>query len=692
MKVTSLLTIAAAICMASSVSTTDAAPKPPSKSNDPCSVVAKQGSGSGPRLNYDAVKGCYMAHKYRPDVAAKVLTSMENAMGNFFVFVDQAKVGATKVKGSPLDTTPVDAMKELDAIRKKKWATDYEFQMAVTRFAASFNDGHVNYRNFCYMTARFMQPLSLYAPVVKGKQEVRVFFVDTEVMDTKGLPKNPSSLVDCVVQTIDGQPALKAIQAFTDRSSALSKDPGVRLNDALASTSWYSDWSSSPGGFANRHELPDKASVKYTIQCPKGPVQTLTLPWTIIPSDYFEYGTFEDTKSYWEVQCQNAGADYNGRSNGRSRSPSTAAARILSGESKKGGASETAPALTTFRERGKITQPKGNTNGRKGEAKPPAVITQAKLVAETHTTAFYRLTGSKVKDACVAVIATEDTDEATYDSTEYIQFAKGLQKLQSQGCKKLILDMTNNGGGLIDFAYYINQLLFPKIEPYFVQDIRTNSMIREASKNAIKHRSAQSLLDATQFNSATTHKRYKDTSMFTKDVSQKRGNATVTFSQRTYFPYKWSFLPLKKGQELKFKPENMAIVTNGFCGSACSMIATRLAITQKIRTYAVGGIANRPLSYFSFPGGFVTEVSSIVSDLQMIKYKPPTKDAPRLLPVMATANMPMGEIYAYPNSTVPLEYDSQFFAATVHLDQDPVSARHPDNIWVKIASDLSSKK
>ena len=140
MKVTSLLTIAAAICMATS---SDAAPK----AKDPCAELAKQGTNTNPQLSYDVVKRCFNNHKYNSDVAAKVLSSLENTYNNFFVFIDQAKVGPTKVAGSPLDTAPVDALKELNAIRKKKWANDYEFQMAVTRLAASFNDGHVSYRS-----------------------------------------------------------------------------------------------------------------------------------------------------------------------------------------------------------------------------------------------------------------------------------------------------------------------------------------------------------------------------------------------------------------------------------------------------------------------------------------------------------------------------------------------------------------
>ena len=135
-----------------------------------------------------------------------------------------------------------------------------------------------------------------------------------------------------------------------------------------------------------------------------------------------------------------------------------------------------------------------------------------------------------------------------------------------------------------------------------------------------------------------------------------------------------------------------------FCidsGSACTMIASRFAIAHNVKTYAIGGIAQHPLSYFSFPGGFVMEDAGIVSDLASIHLKIAGKTAPISLPIMGTTSLPVGEIYAFENSTVPLEYDSQYFAATVHLDQDPVSARHPDQVWVNIAGDFvntSTKK
>ncbi|GJJ73483.1 hypothetical protein EMPS_05841 [Entomortierella parvispora] len=643
------------------------------KAKDPCATLAQEGKKEGLSLSYAAVKGCYEAQPFNADLAAKTLAAIENSLGNFYAFVDQAKSGPTTVSGSPLQTAKVDIMGQLAKIKATKWKNDYEFQMALTYLTLSANDGHLAYTNNCYRTATFSQPLSLYAPVVNGTQDVRVFFVDTTVTKS-GLPKDPSSLLDCKVVTIDGQPALKAIQDFTDRTSAISKDPGVRLNDALASTSWYSDWSTSPGGFAKRWEVPAKSSMDYTLQCGTK-TQKLTIPWAVEPSDNFEANTFKDRATYWNVQCVASPSPYDSNIHTRAL-PDTEPApekRVI-----------VAPAVRLFRERGTIALPKGGP--RNGDGKAPSIITQATHLFTASTTIFYQLKGSS-KNTCVAVIATEEAANFQYDASDYTDFIKGMQLMQSKGCTKLILDMTNNGGGSVDFAYFVNQLLFPTAKPYFAQDLRDNSLVQGAAKMAIKSTRGLSIFDARGYVSDATNKAYKDGSMFTKGVNYSRGGATVTFSQRTYFEHSWPFLPLKKNA-LKWKPKDISIITNGFCGSACTMIATRFAVVHGIKTYSIGGIAKRPLSYFSFPGGFVMDNAAIVSDLRSIQFKG-GKTAPVSLPIMGYLNLAVGEIYAKDNSTLPIEYDSQWFAANVHLDQDPVSARHPDQVWVKIAKDFS---
>ncbi|KAF9583960.1 hypothetical protein BGW38_008004 [Lunasporangiospora selenospora] len=660
--------------------------KPPKgRPLDACGLMAREGKTKG-SFNFASVKGCYEAHPYKRTIAHQVIDSVESIVGNFYAFVDQAK-DAAPGKG-PFKTDQVDVVGGLRKLRaKKNWKNDFEFQTAVSHLTYSVNDGHFAYRNGCYQTAIFSQPITLYAPVVNGKQEIRVFYADTK---DRNLPKD-ISLVDCVVTTIDGKPAIQSIQEHADRTSAVSKDPGVRLNDALASTSWYEEWAVHPGGFARRWELPSKATVDYTIQCPKRTLK-LSIPWTVLPSDTFDYDGFKDVKSYWEYHCETSTTSYDNSAARRRNDGRNSTLPVIYNSVARDGAS-LAPATEFFRRRGTLPVPSANpTNGRDPKSKKgPATISQAREVLATSTTAFYRMTAKGLTDTCVAVIATEETQNYNNDDIDYTDFLRGLQLLQDGGCKKLILDMTNNGGGSVDFAYFVNQAFFPKTKPFFEQDMRSNSLVQTAARLASKGRRMPAIFDARGFINAKTGKAYKDSSLYTKGVQQRRGGSTVTFSQRNYFPHSWSILPLSKSKALRWKPQDMAIVTNGFCGSACSMIATRFRVMHKVRTYAVGGISKRPLSYFSFPGGFVLDGDSILGDLHSIGFKGDGKTRLTSLPVQASVSIAVGEVYANDKTNTPLEYDQQHFAADIQLDQDMVSARHPDRFWVRIASDLKKK-
>ncbi|KAG0258240.1 hypothetical protein DFQ27_004749 [Actinomortierella ambigua] len=647
MKLTTLLSIAAAVCVAT------AAPAPKPSKKDPCAIVATAATSATADLPFDAVAACYRNIPYNAKVADDLLTTLRQMTNDYYVFEDSAN-GRYK---APFNTPRVNFDVELAKIRSTKWKNDYDFNMALSNLFSSANDGHLSYKSNCYMTASFSQPLALYAPVVKGKQSIRVFSVDTT---NANAPKD--NLVDCEVQTIDGQPAIKAIQDYTDKYSGISKDPGVRLNDALASTFWTdsTSWTTSGGGWMTRLDVPAKSSMEYTIKCAKGGVKKYKIPWRVRPSRRMNLHNFKDTPGYWRANCAafeqppNRVVDRNNRDDNE------------------------APARTFFKERGTLPQPRGPRNG-PSDAPPESPITLANEIITTTTTAFYRM---KKGDACVAVIATESAGS----QAEYWDFIDGLKRLRDSGCKKLIFDMTNNGGGSIDFATFVNALFFPKAKPYFDMDLRASSMAKQASKASLKFSPGMSIFDGRGYNSTRNGLAFKDDSMFTKSIRQTRNNKTNDYTQRSFFGYSWKMLPLAKNDSLPWKAKDMAIVTNGWCGSACTQIATRFATTQGVKTYSIGGIQNRPMSYYSFPGGFVYQHMYLVDEFSMVNMK--GKNVPKSLPVQGIASYAMGQIYADGEKSVPLEYDTKHFAAKVKLDFDPATARHPDLVWQKIADDF----
>ncbi|KAG0049087.1 hypothetical protein BGZ83_006064, partial [Gryganskiella cystojenkinii] len=269
----------------------------------------------------------------------------------------------------------------------------------------------------------------------------------------------------------------------------------------------------------------------------------------------------------------------------------------------------------------------------------------------------------------------------------YQDFIDGLSAIKKAGAKKVILDVTFNGGGSINYAYFINSLFFPNADPYFAQDIRSNKYVQGAAKKAAaSDPNIGSLFDARTFGDAKTRQPFKDSSMFTKPVSQKRAGHVEQYSQRDFFLYGgWPNVT----ETFPWKASDLSIVSNGWCGSACTMIATRFNIVHKVKTYVIGGIHKRSMAYFSFPGGFVMNNKNLIGELQAINYTAPGGLTP--LPTTASAGLPVGEIYASTKTNTPLEYDNKFFAAQVHLDYDVQNARHPDLTWLKIAKDLHHK-
>ncbi|KAF9176097.1 hypothetical protein BGZ49_006696, partial [Haplosporangium sp. Z 27] len=127
---------------------------------------------------------------------------------------------------------------------------------------------------------------------------------------------------------------------------------------------------------------------------------------------------------------------------------------------------------------------------------------------------------------------------------------------------------------------------------FFTQDINDNAYVRGASKLAIKEANAgYNIFDARGFANITTEEYFTDNAMYLDTKKYTRAGVTDPYTQRNYFGGGWDLLPLKK--PLSWTAKDMAIVSNGFCGSACTLAVAHFNIAHGVKTYAVGGIKNR---------------------------------------------------------------------------------------------------
>lgn len=102
------------------------------------------------------------------------------------------------------DLYSVDLTASLVSLRNKTYSNDYSFHANLTHMIAQLQDPHTSYKNMCYQQFLFIQPLSTYGVYEDDRQQVKVATVLNKLD-----PHLASSLVDCEVTHIDGQPAFQ---------------------------------------------------------------------------------------------------------------------------------------------------------------------------------------------------------------------------------------------------------------------------------------------------------------------------------------------------------------------------------------------------------------------------------------------------------------------------------------------------
>ncbi|EWC43727.1 hypothetical protein DRE_07387 [Drechslerella stenobrocha 248] len=188
-----------------------------------------------------------------------------------------------------------------------------------------------------------------------------------------------------------------------------------------------------------------------------------------------------------------------------------------------------------------------------------------------------------------------------------------LDLCRQRGAKKLIVDITNNGGGDIMMGYDLFMQLFPRTLPYSGQRMRSNPGGRIEAK-AFGHLSFKDLEAMAYSNNATisnmayavTWSNWAYSVLLDQDYKPFLNAAQligpVKANNDVYSPI-WRFNatePIfglgvqdylsKPGLAPVFKPENIVLLTDGRCSSTCSTFSEFMQTQKGIKSVAVGGI------------------------------------------------------------------------------------------------------
>ncbi|KAG0046620.1 hypothetical protein BGZ83_008227 [Gryganskiella cystojenkinii] len=621
-------------------------------------------------------------------------------MNELFIFRDAA---LTPDLPLPFSSAPVDVMQRLHEIGKKTYQGDYFFHEDLRSMLATLHDAHVSYNIDCYSSYLFAQSLNLYAPVINGKQVIRVYVDHLK-----------RGYQECDVLTIDGKEALPYLYEWATEHVSLSKDGGVRLNHALA-TQIY-DLSSksfklSSGEFGERTTVPESGAVEYVLQCAAGngtETKTVTLRdiWRVIPN---AQGDFTDVHSYVTNMCLRPPSSDTDKSTPPSSSSSTFDYNpfnpVYHPTPKKSQLEQYLQPNPEFTRTSKTHAPTSGGGQGGGEvtvsndgqttlpnAPPPQVLEGAEKLGGGNATGFYRLKSQP--NVGVIVIWTHDAQDSELDV-----ILDHLAMFHNQNMTHILIDFQGNFGGSVDFASYLVQLFFPNKGPFdksLSSDLRVTKDIQDLSQDLFNNTQG-GLFDASRYvnfqeSNDLNVQLYTNDDLFQSPVEIVKNSRVATYTKRTTLkPSSVPLIPELSNYPWTNNAANIRILSDGRCGSSCGLSSHQFRENYKVQAYAIGGYQAHPtLSVMSFLGGAVGGMSDLQKMFKLLDDKSRT-DAPYKgfldpLPYMGDVRIPILEVFASNATTLPLEYDAKYYAADHHIDFDPQNARHRDVMWSQVAA------
>ncbi|KAF9295331.1 hypothetical protein BGZ74_010873 [Mortierella antarctica] len=672
---------------------------------DPCTTLSQLDE---PYITYDHVKRCYDHVPYNATEAGIVLSTLYTLYRDYYVFLDYAMMPD---QPKPFTNPPVDLLAGLDKISQTDYKSDFQFHKDIDLLINRLNDAHANYIAHCYRHYLYIQPLDLYAPVVDGVQSIRILKDDF----------GGNLLADCEVLTIDGAPALDTIQRWVDVHNGISKDAGVRLNKALSTMLFDSAklaWELVPGGYTTRATLPESASLTYELRCPpsraypEGMNQKMVVDWEVYR--LVSWNAFQDTETFLTQNCykdtdplqakiQN-GAQEAGGEHGQRKVKRMLEERKYSWEREHQAAVETGRPETIKpiirrsvpEEAATVSEPVDGPNSARHELyddndKVTHLLRRqdidrpiAKLIYNGTHTAYYQLLARP--SIGVVVIPTHSVQT----QTETMALIKGFALLQAEGVRNVILDLTGNGGGYVNFAYDLVDWMFPhndtsaaedNITSVYESDLRSSMSVKALAHADLADEEYESYFNPDSYSDPQTGQVH-ETNFFLQDKMVRRvpghqGRAQ-DLTEKVFMLHELGGFEM--GMPWQHQAQRIVVLTDGACGSACGMTLNRLKNRHGVKSYAVGGRKDEPLSLFSFAGASVYGLDAILNDFKLLKVDSPMQG----LRYKGIYRVPVMEFF-WEGEEVPIEYNAKMYAADYHLDYDPRTARKHELLWEAVA-------
>jgi hypothetical protein len=559
-----------------------------------------------------------------------------------YVFKDISKSSPSPIF-APMN---IDLDAELEKIRNTNYTSEFKFNQDLTSLFTRFRDGHLAYvPPSCYSGFPALQPFALVSYFDKELQQEQIYVADItpntndayqELIGSDDLSKHIGS----TVTHINGVPAVKEILQFANSSIGSSRDINGRYNLAVARFidekgiyalgTFFARGSTSP--------IPKTGEkIEYVLE-KNGVKTTLSFPWITVPS--------RDVSSYSALveECN--------------ASPKSVDKKEYDGslldEVMFGQLSLAAQKHFAYSSSSDVS------------LQPLLIATDIQFYQINNKTAVIRFPSFMAAKRVEFVRALKD----------------GFQLMADKDLHRVIVDVSNNGGGNICLGYTLARMLISEYNPYGANDLPVVPLSLAYAQAAIDNDVHDTYWSPDMWYKANADENVEfNMDWFAPGVNHTRGGVEGTYSSLIRDGCDLYFDKFNPPRE--FKPSQIKIITNGYCASTCALFTRHLQEYQKVMTHAIGGISYVPMAIANCPGGQVNDMDTTITMATKLGMKDHPLSPPGF-PNTARMTYTLREVYPWQKTArdIPLEFFFQ--PATYHLSYTKESAVNPQKAWEQV--------
>ncbi|KAI8829726.1 hypothetical protein BJ741DRAFT_622200 [Chytriomyces cf. hyalinus JEL632] len=653
------------------VSTTSTSPATQSVSDACSALVSSSFSSPGSSVliaGAPAVEACYKLFEVTPADRRQQTDALK---GYFNVYPYKDIITDSK---APFYEMHFDLFAALDAIAANNSITDeFTLEMTIVDTLSRLQDGHVSYTPQCFNAFVFMQPFDLMPLYNMKDDKIEITVADLAADETAAGgsiyskfwkeafgTRKPADFLGAKLVSLNDQDPIDFLQVFADKYNGIAHAPEARFNSLFPSYNWPKIDEPILSSFSV-HGYPN-TPIKYVFELADKSIVNVTFEWVGILTPGHKPASFAaGAQSYYKDHC------------------STFAHKTA-----------THHHFSTRRDKNLFAYHKSSSIKRDATDSSQGVANMAQPTHQDVNGAFFMLADGNTGVWMMSTFDPLDGSEAGLE--KWVRnITTGLLSLEDQGAKRLIIDLSNNGGGFVCYGWGVLNYLFPNANLDHL-----HYTFRMTDKLADLLVSNNETADFMVGGETLDHKPITD---YWNQIIEP-GIQLPGFQQQysNYFlngcPKLTGLKPLKTGWQAK----DILLVSNGVCGSTCAQVTTIMRNQLGVRAVTYGGgrvhaaPENRQPAFdpTSFAAGDVISFTDTLEFFdskrgpQRIGDSPNENAESKLLPVkfkfpLKGGQMPfwtsMSTHSKYPNSPIEWIVDpSEFYLRDVLLND-------PKTVW-----------